>query len=155
MIDAGEPRNAPANLAHDVLGRECVSPVELLKRGRAEAQAYGVQIGSGNAPSLATGLVDDLVDILGVATRGVKQCCTVRSATDGKCGTGASRFSPATKPRSTKRCYSANSATRLRWFLTRRPTQIRAVGTTCRVRSKSRAPEGRAARDGWCRGAGN
>src|SRR5690625_7941710 len=124
MIDAGEPRNAPANLAHDVLGRECVSPVELLKRGRAEAQAYGVQIGSGNAPSLATGLVDDLVDILGVATGGVKQCCTVRSATDGKSGNGASRFSPATKPQSTNRSYSAKSASRIKRFIMMRPTPL-------------------------------
>jgi len=41
VIDAGQPRNAPADGAHNVLGLEGITPGELLARGRAEASAYG------------------------------------------------------------------------------------------------------------------
>src|SRR5690606_37587448 len=44
VIDGGEPRNAPATGAHNVLGQEGVPPLELLARGRSEAEAYGVRI---------------------------------------------------------------------------------------------------------------
>jgi len=36
VVDAGEPRNAPAAGAHNVLAREGVSPLELLAAGRGE-----------------------------------------------------------------------------------------------------------------------
>ena len=92
VVDAGQPRNAPAAGAHNVLGQEGVPPLELLARGRAEAEAYGVRIVTGRVTDatgtldafaievddravqvharrvvLATGLVDDLPDIPGVA----------------------------------------------------------------------------------------
>ncbi|MGO2741319.1 MAG: FAD-dependent oxidoreductase, partial [Cellulosimicrobium funkei] len=41
VLDAGEPRNAPAQGAHNLLGREGVPPRELLATGRAEAEGYG------------------------------------------------------------------------------------------------------------------
>ncbi|SMQ74983.1 NAD(P)/FAD-dependent oxidoreductase [Agreia sp. VKM Ac-1783] len=91
VVDAGQPRNAPAAGAHNVLGHEGIPPLELLASGRAEAEAYGVRIlnglvtgASGVADAftleidggatcvtarrviLATGLVDDLPDIPGV-----------------------------------------------------------------------------------------
>ncbi|SEB59246.1 Thioredoxin reductase [Nocardioides exalbidus] len=44
VIDAGEPRNAPADHAHNYLGREGVSPLELLEIGRGEVAQYGVEI---------------------------------------------------------------------------------------------------------------
>lgn len=90
LIDAGEPRNAPADAAHNVLGNEGISPQDLLARGRAEAESYGVTILPGRATRvsgtiddftvgvadgtrvharravLATGLVDDLPDVPGV-----------------------------------------------------------------------------------------
>ncbi|MFP7366385.1 FAD-dependent oxidoreductase [Corynebacterium callunae] len=91
VIDAGLPRNAPAQGAHNVLGNEGISPLELLAKGRKEAESYGVkfimgqvsqlsgeidnfevQVGAGdyriNARRiiLATGLVDDLPKIPGV-----------------------------------------------------------------------------------------
>lgn len=91
VVDAGEPRNAPAAGAHNVLGHEGIAPSELLARGRTEAEAYGVRIIPGRATGLwgavddftvevddgarlvrarrvilATGLVDDLPDIPGV-----------------------------------------------------------------------------------------
>jgi thioredoxin reductase/SAM-dependent methyltransferase len=44
VIDAGEPRNAPADHAHNYLGREGIPPRELLEIGRAEVAAYGVEV---------------------------------------------------------------------------------------------------------------
>ncbi|HEX5857251.1 MAG TPA: NAD(P)/FAD-dependent oxidoreductase [Microbacterium sp.] len=41
VVDAGEPRNAPAAGVHALLGREGVPPGELLERGRAELEGYG------------------------------------------------------------------------------------------------------------------
>ncbi|TFD60880.1 NAD(P)/FAD-dependent oxidoreductase [Cryobacterium suzukii] len=58
VVDAGTPRNAPADGAHNVLGQEGVAPLELLARGRSEAQAYGVRIVPGKATG-ASGMVDD------------------------------------------------------------------------------------------------
>ncbi|MEE6286290.1 FAD-dependent oxidoreductase [Georgenia sp. MJ173] len=91
VIDAGQPRNAPAEGAHNVLGNEGIAPQDLLARGRAEAESYGVtilpgqvtrlsgtiddftvEVGDGSRrvharrALLATGLVDDLPDVPGV-----------------------------------------------------------------------------------------
>lgn len=91
VIDAGQPRNAPAEGAHNVLGNEGISPQELLVRGRAEAESYGVRIVQARVTAIsgtnddftvevagdargvrarriifATGLVDDLPDVPGV-----------------------------------------------------------------------------------------
>lgn len=44
VIDAGEPRNAPAAGAHGLLGNEGINPFDLLARGRTEAQTYGAEI---------------------------------------------------------------------------------------------------------------
>ncbi|MFC4125490.1 NAD(P)/FAD-dependent oxidoreductase [Nocardia rhizosphaerae] len=41
VIDAGSPRNAPADGVHGLLAREGMPPLELLERGRAEVRAYG------------------------------------------------------------------------------------------------------------------
>ncbi|MET8959186.1 NAD(P)/FAD-dependent oxidoreductase [Streptomyces sp. NPDC004074] len=95
VIDAGEPRNAPAVGvgAHGILGREGISPLELLRLGREEVAGYGVRVvdarvaevhREGGAFSVvaddrqrvrarrvlvATGLVDELPDIPGLAQR--------------------------------------------------------------------------------------
>lgn len=91
VIDAGQPRNAPAEGAHNVLGNEGIPPHELLAKGRAEAESYGVRILPGRVTRLsgevddftvevgdsahriharrvilATGLVDDLPEVPGV-----------------------------------------------------------------------------------------
>ncbi|ACZ20303.1 thioredoxin reductase [Sanguibacter keddieii DSM 10542] len=58
VVDAGEPRNAPADGAHNVLGQEGISPLELLARGRAEAEGYGVRVVRGLVTG-ASGVVDD------------------------------------------------------------------------------------------------
>ncbi len=47
VVDAGEPRNAPAAGAHNYLGREGVAPAELIRIGRDEVAAYGVQVTAG------------------------------------------------------------------------------------------------------------
>jgi thioredoxin reductase len=90
VVDAGEPRNAPAAGAHNVLGREGISPLELLAAGRREAEHYGAEIrrergvavrrcgdlfevdlaGGGTVRArrllLAMGLVDELPSVPGV-----------------------------------------------------------------------------------------
>lgn len=91
VIDAGQPRNSLAEAAHNVLGNEGIAPLDLLAKGRAEAEFYGVRILPGKATGvsggiddftlevdggaqhvrarrliLASGLIDDLPDIPGV-----------------------------------------------------------------------------------------
>ena len=93
VIDAGEPRNAPADHAHNYLGREGVDPRELLEIGRAEVAAYGVHVVDDRVVGLAGeagaflvttaggrrfgarrvlatgGVVDELPDVPGLAER--------------------------------------------------------------------------------------
>jgi thioredoxin reductase/SAM-dependent methyltransferase len=91
VIDAGEPRNAPAGHIHNYLGREGAPPSQLLADGRAEVAGYGGEVVSGRATGaervdgggfrvalddgrtvaarrllVATGLVDELPDLPGV-----------------------------------------------------------------------------------------
>lgn len=90
VVDAGEPRNAPAGGAHNLLGREGIPPLELLAAGRREAEQYGAEIVADRAVTarsgpdgftvglagggtlrarrlvLASGLVDELPDVPGV-----------------------------------------------------------------------------------------
>ena len=92
VIDDGEPRNAPAAHMHSYLGHEGVAPAELTAIGRAEVRSYGVEVIPGHAVDVtrlderrfrvalaggntvvarrvlaATGLVDELPDIEGLA----------------------------------------------------------------------------------------
>lgn len=94
VIDAGQPRNAPADGVHGYLGREGIPPGELLAAGRAEVTGYGGEIVSGTAATaerrpggdfrvvladgtavlaerllVTTGLVDELPAVPGVAER--------------------------------------------------------------------------------------
>jgi thioredoxin reductase len=96
VVDAGRPRNAPAEHAHNYLGREGVSPLELLAIGRAEVAGYGAEVVTGTVASarrvgedpvsfavelddgtvhrarrllVTTGLVDELPDVPGLAER--------------------------------------------------------------------------------------
>ncbi|VXC29573.1 NAD(P)/FAD-dependent oxidoreductase [Nocardioides sp. AX2bis] len=93
VVDAGAPRNAPAAGVHGLLALDGTPPAELVARGRAEVEGYGgrvvddrvvsvthvdagfeVTLAEG-APLLArrllvaTGLVDELPDVPGVAER--------------------------------------------------------------------------------------
>ncbi|MGW4703882.1 NAD(P)/FAD-dependent oxidoreductase [Streptomyces sp. NPDC004285] len=93
VVDAGEPRNAPAAHMHGVLSRDGTSPADYLAAGRREVAAYGVEVRDGRVTGAAregdgfvvtladgtsasarrlvvtTGLVDELPEIDGVAER--------------------------------------------------------------------------------------
>lgn len=94
LVDAGEPRNGPAEHLHGFLSRDAESPAQLLATGRDEVSRYGgelrhdrvagieragtdafvVRLASGTelatrAVLVATGLRDELPDIPGVARR--------------------------------------------------------------------------------------
>ncbi|MET4921762.1 NAD(P)/FAD-dependent oxidoreductase [Streptomyces sp. PSRA5] len=97
VIDAGEPRNAPASAVHNYLGREGVAPGELLTVGREEVARYGGEFLAGRVATakgsaadgfrvvleegadvaevtasrllVTTGLVDELPPVPGVAER--------------------------------------------------------------------------------------
>ncbi|WP_104525573.1 NAD(P)/FAD-dependent oxidoreductase [Blastococcus atacamensis] len=93
VVDAGEPRNAPASGVHNYLGREDARPADLLADGRAELAGYGGRVADGTVRSarreaagfrvaledgrevsarrllVTTGLVDELPDLPGVAER--------------------------------------------------------------------------------------
>jgi thioredoxin reductase len=44
IVDAGEPRNAPAAHMYGFLSRDGMSPADLLAAGRAEVKSYGVEL---------------------------------------------------------------------------------------------------------------
>ena len=93
VIDAGSPRNAPADGVHGLLGHDGIPPAELLARGRAEVRGYGGQVVTGEVVTaareddgfrltladggsvrarrllVATGLVDELPDVPGLRER--------------------------------------------------------------------------------------
>ena len=90
VVDAGSPRNAPAEHMQGFLSRDGMPPADLLALGRAEVSAYGVELiadrvttieagfivrlgGDGTLQArrilLATGTVDVLPDIPGVRER--------------------------------------------------------------------------------------
>ncbi|WP_247048353.1 NAD(P)/FAD-dependent oxidoreductase [Arthrobacter rhizosphaerae] len=52
VIDGGEPRNAPAEAVHGFLSRDGISPVALLKAGRAEVESYGGQVLDGQVTAI-------------------------------------------------------------------------------------------------------
>lgn len=93
VIDSGEPRNAPADGIHGLLGHDGTPPSEFLDKGRAEVEGYGghltsgevtgasrdgdvftVELGDGRSVTarrllVTTGLVDELPDVPRVRER--------------------------------------------------------------------------------------
>lgn len=93
VVDAGHPRNAPAEGVHSYLTREGIAPADLVEAGRAEVRGFGGEIVEGAAARLergggvftvtledgtavtadrllvATGLVDRLPPVPGLAER--------------------------------------------------------------------------------------
>ncbi|MFA9429211.1 NAD(P)/FAD-dependent oxidoreductase [Egicoccus sp. AB-alg2] len=93
VIDAGEPRNAPAVAMHAFLSRDGMAPAEFLRLGRAEVVGYGGEVESGQVVDVertegrfrvvradgravrarrlvvTTGLVDELPGVPGLAER--------------------------------------------------------------------------------------
>jgi thioredoxin reductase len=53
VIDAAQPRNSPAEHMHGFLGHDGLPPVDLLEKGRAEAERYGVTMLQDGVVSLA------------------------------------------------------------------------------------------------------
>ena len=53
VIDAGQPRNAPAAHMQGFLGSDGLPPSELLARGRAEVTGYGVELVAGTVTAIA------------------------------------------------------------------------------------------------------
>ncbi|RNL56343.1 NAD(P)/FAD-dependent oxidoreductase [Arthrobacter oryzae] len=96
VIDAGQPRNAPASHMQGFLSRDGLPPTELLSLGREEVESYGGEILAGTVTELvptgpgfcvllsdgrrvstrrllvATGLRDELPSIPGLADRWAK-----------------------------------------------------------------------------------
>jgi thioredoxin reductase len=93
VVDAGEPRNAPAAGVHGFLSRDGISPAELTRIARDEVRGYGGHVVDGRAVAgardgdgfavtlgdgsvvgcrkllVTTGLVDELPDVPGVRER--------------------------------------------------------------------------------------
>ncbi|WIE61816.1 NAD(P)/FAD-dependent oxidoreductase [Curtobacterium sp. MCLR17_032] len=63
VVDAGEPRNAPAEGVHNLLGQEGTAPRELVRIGRQEVARYGVTVTDGRivAASATPATADDPV----------------------------------------------------------------------------------------------
>lgn len=96
VIDAGEPRNAPAAGVHNFLSRDGVNPLELQRLGRDEVEHYGGRIVRGGAVAaerigggfsvtiddgsrvsgrrllVASGVVDELPSVVGLQERWAK-----------------------------------------------------------------------------------
>lgn len=53
VIDAGAPRNGPADGVHGLLGHDGTPPAELLERGRAEVRRYGGRVVDGEVVGAA------------------------------------------------------------------------------------------------------
>jgi thioredoxin reductase len=62
VVDAGSPRNAPADSMHGFLSRDGVPPAQLLATGRAELETYGVELIEGDAVEATPGFVVRLAD---------------------------------------------------------------------------------------------
>lgn len=93
VVDAGAPRNAPADGVHGLLGHDGLPPLELVERGRAEVRGYGGHVVTGEVAHVGrddgtfvvtladgrvararrllvtTGLVDELPDVAGIHER--------------------------------------------------------------------------------------
>src|SRR5215208_1665861 len=93
VIDAGAPRNAPADAVHGLLGHDGIAPAALVERGRSEVRRYGGRVVAGEVTGIArdehgfdvtladgtstrarrllvtTGLVDVLPEVPGVRER--------------------------------------------------------------------------------------
>lgn len=71
IVDAGEPRNAPAAHLHGFLSRDGAAPAALLASGRDEVAGYGGTIIDGRVAELSPGFTATLDDGRGLEARRV------------------------------------------------------------------------------------
>ena len=69
VIDAGEPRNAPAAHMQGFLSRDGMSPADLLDAGRAEVTGYGVELIEDRVVAIGGGFTVHLADGRTLAAR--------------------------------------------------------------------------------------
>ncbi|WP_432051027.1 FAD-dependent oxidoreductase [Verrucosispora sp. NA02020] len=65
VVDAGAPRNAPADRVHNYLGREGTPPAELTATGRAEVTGHGGHVVDGRVEAVTRDGDDFVVDVDG------------------------------------------------------------------------------------------
>ena len=53
VVDAGEPRNAPASHVHNFLSRDGTPPAQIYAAGRDEVARYGGRVESGRVSALS------------------------------------------------------------------------------------------------------
>ncbi|SBN62012.1 Thioredoxin reductase [Curtobacterium sp. 9128] len=68
VVDAGDPRNAPAAGVHNYLGQEGTRPLELTRTGRAEVARYGVDITAGRLVAASPAPASDADEVAFTAT---------------------------------------------------------------------------------------
>lgn len=71
VVDAGEPRNAPAQHMHGFLSRDGMSPAHLLAAGRGEVVGYGGEVIKGRVRGIEPGFVVRLAGGRELTTRAV------------------------------------------------------------------------------------
>ncbi|NAS20905.1 FAD-dependent oxidoreductase [Herbidospora sp. NEAU-GS84] len=62
VVDAGEPRNAPADAVHGLFALDGTPPAELRARGRAEVERYGGHVTTGSVVGVTPGFTVTLAD---------------------------------------------------------------------------------------------
>ncbi len=82
VVDAGEPRNAPAGHAHNYLGREGIPPRELLEIGRTEVAQYGVDLVDDRVVGLSGAAGDFLVTTAGGRRYGARRVLVTAGVVD-------------------------------------------------------------------------
>ncbi|PZG09413.1 SAM-dependent methyltransferase [Micromonospora craterilacus] len=82
VVDAGEPRNAPADGVHNYLGREGTPPAQLMAVGRDEVTGYGGQIVDGRVTAVDRGGTDFVVTVDGGRTVRARRLLVTTGLTD-------------------------------------------------------------------------
>lgn len=82
VVDAGEPRNAPAGGVHGLLGREGMPPSELLALGRDEVRSYGGQVDLGTVEAVSGAAGNFVVTLAGGRTVGARRLLVTTGVVD-------------------------------------------------------------------------
>lgn len=82
VIDAGDPRNAPASGVHGFFSRDGVSPARLLEDGRADVRRYGGHVVSGEASTVTRGQAGFTVTLADGRTAGARRLLVATGLAD-------------------------------------------------------------------------